>query len=261
MKFSGETTSGSISTWRDWSNKTYAAMWATGGEGTESFVALDYPTRALAGMLPKNVAAGRVTVYGGKTANKQDLLSLGVRILQDRFFNATIVSTSFTQGLGEAEQKGRWVRVSMSFLPNLTTFIGTAFNPLKAQQQMNLANNIILLNTDFTSGPSATGATPVQVLPGDVPPANGDPAAYPSYQNWNLPASVRPGDNSGSRGSWIGALITQALVSPARKPALNSRGMFGVWQTRNASSGSSRSTQRGGRSDGCIPAMKPTHGS
>ena len=52
--------------------------------------------------------------------------------------------------------------------------------------------------------------------------------------------------------------LEQRLVSPLTKPAMNSGH---VWRTTDASSDSSRSTQRGGHSDGCILARKPTHGS
>ena len=48
------------------------------------------------------------------------------------------------------------------------------------------------------------------------------------------------------------------LVSPLTIPAMNSGH---VWRTTDASSDWSRSTQRDGRSDGCIRARKPTHGS
>jgi hypothetical protein len=48
------------------------------------------------------------------------------------------------------------------------------------------------------------------------------------------------------------------LVSLLTKPAMNSGH---AWRTTDASSDSSRSIQKGGHSDGCIPAMKPTHGS
>ncbi len=50
----------------------------------------------------------------------------------------------------------------------------------------------------------------------------------------------------------------QVLVSPLTKLAMNSEH---VWRTTDASSDWSRSTRRGGHSDGCILAMKPTHGS
>jgi hypothetical protein len=53
-------------------------------------------------------------------------------------------------------------------------------------------------------------------------------------------------------------LIVEVLVSLLTKPAMNSGY---VWRTIDASSDSSRSTRRGGHSDGCILAMKPTPGS
>jgi len=99
---------------------------------------------------------------------------------------------------------------------------------MRALMRMNFARNVCLL----------TGLVML-----DIAPLRVEAQAPPGQPEAVYPAT---GKSAG------------VLVFPLTYSAMNSGH---VWRTTDASSDSSRSTQRGGHSDGCIRARKPTHGS
>lgn len=150
---------------------------------------------------PINTASCMVRVTAGQDVAKSQLVRLATGICLDRFPSGRVIEAYATQGLGDTENEGRWVEVRMVYLNNAGTALATLYNVFDFESQMNFNNDI---------------TPPLQAVPmtffGST--ANNNPL----YQNWNMPTGTRPSDASGSRGNWIGALITQSLTEQGNPP-------------------------------------------
>ena len=238
VEFTGQMSAGSTSNMR--SNKDWLE-WA--GKVTNGWNFFSLPnTGALLSMIPQNVASGWVQVKGGKTVNKKDLARIAIAILQDRFPQGTVISAVCTQGVGQAEKDGRWVKVAIAFMPTVAVELGNAWAPLNFQGQMILdstqapallaglptidKNNIVL------AGVVRAGNT--VVLHGALPPDE----LNPDYKNYNLAGStgLRPPtgggpittNDTGSRGDWLGALLIQSLQAQGQVPAVPPNNLIGT---------------------------------
>jgi hypothetical protein len=153
---------------------------------------------------PLNTASCLVRVTAGQDVPKTQLVRLATAICLDRFPNARVIEAYATQGLGDTENEGRWVEVRLVYLGSAAVATATLYNILDFESQMNFSNDI---TPRFPNNPQSQmtffGST-----------ANNNPL----YQNWNMPTGTRPSDPSGSRGNWIGALITQTLEDQGFPP-------------------------------------------
>jgi hypothetical protein len=197
VKFEGEITAGVVS-----ANKT------KGQEIMGGIEAAFFGPLVLVNQWPTTVANSWIKVTGGKGASKLALTKLGIAIAQDRLFDGSIVACSVTQGVGRSEAAGRWVKVSCVFLPTFTAWVASAGIPLGFDTIQGNVENIVNLKNDIDLGNFIPGQGPT-ILPGDVPNNETDPR----YKNFNLPAS------NNSRGSWLGALLTQSLQFQGQTPA------------------------------------------
>jgi hypothetical protein len=209
VKFTGEATAGTTSPIKTHKDSIGNAVWKAAlgplGWKWDTGTPLGNVLEAdMQGVLPQNISTMWVKAEGGKTVDKLQLSKLCVGIIMDRFPGSSIVSAVATQGVGSGEQDGRWVKVAMVLLPNLRNFADTVENPTAFK--VNFSNDI--QPQDPLGNPIAPK------FPGDMPLDE----TNPTYKNWNMPAGVRPGDNSGSRGSWLGALLTQSLSGQGRPP-------------------------------------------
>ena len=129
------------------------------------------------------------------------------------------MSAVCTQGVGQAEKDGRWVKVAIAFMPTLAVELGNAWAPLNFQGQMVL---------DSTRAPALLAGLPT-INPNDIVPrqASSAPATpssctagwppdeiNPDYKNYNLAGAtgLRPpigggpivNNDTGSRGDGSG---------------------------------------------------------
>jgi hypothetical protein len=149
-----------------------------------------------------------VKVTGGQNAQKSQLARLATLICLERFPNARPISAECTQGIGDAENQGRWVEVRMLFLNNWRSALNSTINIYDFDSQMKLSNDLNPFDP------------PGSLFPIARPFPGGTASADPMYQSFNLPNGRRPGETSGSRGNWLGALLAAALQDVGSAPAV-----------------------------------------
>jgi hypothetical protein len=181
---------------------------------------IDHVVQYIRGESVLNVqtASAMVRVTGGQNAPKTLLAQLGTRICLERFPNGRPISAECTQGVGDQENQGRWVEIRMLFLNNWRSAVSSTLNIYDFDSQMKLSNELNPFDP------------PGQVIPVNRPFPGGTATANPMYQSYNLQDGRRPGETSGSRGNWLGALLAAALqdvgsappVPPANATAMTS---------------------------------------
>ena len=171
---------------------------------------IDHVVQYIRGESVLNVqtASAMVKVTGGQNASKSQLANLGTRICLERFPNGRPISAECTQGIGDAENQGRWVEVRMLFLNNWRSALNSTINIYDFDSQMKLSNDLNLFDP------------PGSTFPIGRPFPGGAATADPMYQSFNLPNGMRPGDLSGSRGNWLGALLAAALQDVGFAPPI-----------------------------------------
>jgi hypothetical protein len=153
--------------------------------------------------IPTVKANGICTVKAPRGVFKRNMANLATRVLLERFnngVNAFPVSAYCSQKFGADEDEGHFVSVRMEFQPTMKGLIGSAADMTKFGALMSLSNDI---------GPLPAG--------GEFFPYNDH-----AVGNYNL-AGGRPFPNRSDyscRGSWLGSLMTQTLLTDCQPPPL-----------------------------------------
>jgi hypothetical protein len=213
VKITGTATAGSKSVFKTRVGQAAAAEKAVWGnisifDSPGNFI--DHVVQYIRGESVLNVqtASAMCKVTGGQNAQKSQLARLATLICLERFPNGRPISAEATQGIGDAENQGRWVEVRMLFLNNWRSALSSTLNIYDFDSQMNLSNDLRPFDPPGSQFPIA------RPFPG------GTATADPMYQSYNLPAGFRPGDDSGCRGNWLGALLGAALQDVGSAPAV-----------------------------------------